>query len=75
MIGAKYLVSFIDNYSRRYWMYIIKKKSDVFQMFKEHNRWVELEFEKMIKFFRTNNSGDYIDDKFLIFCKQEDIKR
>lgn len=56
-------------------MYIIKKKSDVFQMFKEHNRWVELEFEKMIKFFRTNNSGDYIDDKFLIFCKQEDIKR
>lgn len=56
-------------------MYIIKKKSDVFQMFKEHNKWVELEFEKMIKFFRTNNSGDYTDDKFLIFCKQEDIKR
>lgn len=56
-------------------MYIIKKKSDVFLMFKEHNRWVELEFEKMIKFFRTNNSGEYTDDKFLIFCKQKDIRR
>ncbi|GJX00333.1 retrovirus-related pol polyprotein from transposon TNT 1-94 [Tanacetum coccineum] len=32
--GAKYFVSFIDDYSRRCWVYPIKKKSDVFEVFK-----------------------------------------
>ncbi|GJV06666.1 retrovirus-related pol polyprotein from transposon TNT 1-94 [Tanacetum coccineum] len=32
--GAKYFVSFIDDYSRRCWVYPINKKSDVFEVFK-----------------------------------------
>ena len=35
MGGAKYMVTFIDDYSRRYWVYPIKKKSDIFPVFKE----------------------------------------
>lgn len=31
--GAKYFVSFIDDYSRRCWMYPIKNKADVFPIF------------------------------------------
>ena len=42
--GAKYFVSFIDDYSRRIWVYPIKKKSDVFPVFKEFKTRVELEF-------------------------------
>ena len=41
--GAKYAVSFIDDYSKRLWMYSIKKKSDVFQIFKDFKARVELE--------------------------------
>ncbi|GKF41326.1 gag-pol polyprotein [Tanacetum coccineum] len=32
--GAKYFISFIDDYSRRCWVYPIKKKSYVFEVFK-----------------------------------------
>nr|GEV15644.1 Gag-Pol polyprotein [Tanacetum cinerariifolium] len=32
--GAKYFVSFLDDYSRRCWVYPIKKKSVVFEVFK-----------------------------------------
>ena len=41
--GAKYFVSFIDDYSRRCWEYPIKKKADVFSVFKAYKARVELE--------------------------------
>ena len=46
MGGAKYLVTFIDNYFRRYWVYLIKKMSEVFLVFKEFKARVELKSRK-----------------------------
>ncbi|KAH9801106.1 hypothetical protein KPL71_000900 [Citrus sinensis] len=75
MGGAKYMVTFIDDYSRRCWVYPIKKKSDVFPVFKEYKARVELESSKKIKCLRTDNGGEYTDGEFLAFCKQEGIQR
>ncbi|KAH9726512.1 hypothetical protein KPL70_008282 [Citrus sinensis] len=75
MGGAKYMVTFIDDYSRRCWVYLIKKKSDVFPVFKEYKARVELESGKKIKCLRTDNGGEYTDGEFLAFCKQEGIQR
>ncbi|KAE8671264.1 Detected protein of unknown function [Hibiscus syriacus] len=47
--GAKYFVSFIDDYSRRCWVYPIKKKSDVFSTFKNFKARVELDSGNKIK--------------------------
>ena len=46
--GAKYFVSFIDDYSKRYWVYPVKKKSHVFPVFKALKAQVELESRKKI---------------------------
>jgi len=73
--GAKYLVSFIDDYSRRLWVYPIKKKSDVFAIFKEFKAKLELELGKKIKCLRTDNGGEYIDGDFQTFCRQAGIQR
>ncbi|KAH9651797.1 Integrase catalytic domain-containing protein [Citrus sinensis] len=75
MGGAKYMVTFIDDYSRRCWVYPIRKKSDVFLVFKEYKMRVELESSKKIKCLRTDNGGEYTDGEFLAFCKQEGIQR
>ncbi|KAH9668902.1 Integrase catalytic domain-containing protein [Citrus sinensis] len=75
MGGAKYMVTFIDDYSRRCWVYLIKKKSDIFSVFKEYKARVELESSKRIKCLRTDNGGEYTDGEFLAFCKQEGIQR
>ena len=56
-------------------MYPIKKKSDVFPVFKEFKAQVELETGKRIKCLRTDNGGEYTDGNFLAFCKQEGMKR
>ena len=69
MGGAKYMVTFINDYYKRCWVYPIKKKSNVFPMFKQYKARVELEFGKRIKCLRTNNDGEYTDGEFLTFCK------
>ena len=69
MGGAKYMVTFINDYFRRCWVYPIKKKSDVFLVFKEYKARVELESDKKIKCLRMDNGGEYTDGK------QEGIQR
>ncbi|KAE8674537.1 hypothetical protein F3Y22_tig00111745pilonHSYRG00059 [Hibiscus syriacus] len=73
--GAKYFVSFIDDYSRRCWVHPIKKKSDVFSTFKNFKAWVELDSGNKIKCFRTDNGGEYTSEEFDDFCRKECIKR
>ncbi|KAE8657742.1 hypothetical protein F3Y22_tig00116983pilonHSYRG00074 [Hibiscus syriacus] len=73
--GAKYFVSFIDDYSRRCWVYPIKKKSDVFSTFKNFKARVELDSGNKIKCFRTDNGGEYTSEEFDDFCRKEGIKR
>ncbi|KAH9657251.1 hypothetical protein KPL70_022991 [Citrus sinensis] len=75
MGGAKYMVTFIDDYSRRCWVYPIKKKSDVFLVFKEYKARVELESGKKIKCLRTDNGGEYTNGEFFAFCKQEEAAK
>nr|GEW63199.1 retrovirus-related Pol polyprotein from transposon TNT 1-94 [Tanacetum cinerariifolium] len=74
--GAKYFVSFTDDYSRRCWVYPIKKKkSNVFEVFKVYKARVKLDYGKKNKCLRTYNQGEYTGDEFDTFCKQEGIKR
>ncbi|XP_052200838.1 uncharacterized mitochondrial protein AtMg00300-like [Diospyros lotus] len=46
--GAKYFVSFIDDYFRRCWVYPIKRKAYVFPVFKVYKARMELESRKKI---------------------------
>ncbi|GJU10254.1 putative ribonuclease H-like domain-containing protein [Tanacetum coccineum] len=55
-------------------VYPIKKKSDVFEVFKVYKARVELDSGKKIKCLRTNNGGEYTSDEFDTFCRQEGIK-
>ena len=73
--GARYFVSFIDDFSKRCWVYPIRRKADVLAVFKTFKARVELESGKKIKCLRTDNEGEYTCDEFDNFCQHECIKR
>jgi len=56
--GARYFVSFIDDFSRRCWVYPIRRKANVIAVFKTFKALVELESGKNIKCLRTDNGGE-----------------
>ena len=55
--GSSYFVSFIDDFSRKVWVYMLKKKSNVFTVFKWFTALVENITGRTIKCLRTDNGG------------------
>jgi hypothetical protein len=50
-----YYFIFIDDYSRKCWIYFLKAKSDTFDKFKEYKAFIENKTGKHIIILRTNN--------------------
>ena len=73
--GVEYLVTFIDDRSKKTWIYFLKTKDEVFSRFKEFKALVENLTGKRIKVLRSDNGGEYIDKEFTGFCAREAIKR
>ena len=51
--GDKYIILFVDDYSRMMEVMFLKQKSDAFQMFKWYISRVEKEMRKFLKFLRS----------------------
>jgi transposase InsO family protein len=73
--GYVYYVSFIDDYSRKTWIYFLKTKDEVFSKFKEFKALIENLSERKIKILRSDNGGEYTSKEFVNFCKDVGIKR
>ena len=70
-----YYVSFIDEFSRKTWIYFLKNKDEVFSKFKEFKALIENHTEKKIKTFRSDNGGEFKTNEFKDLCKDLGIKR
>ena len=62
--GYEYYVTFIDDYSRKTWIYFLKNKSEVFGKFKEFKALIENHSERIIKTPRLDNAGEYTSKSF-----------
>ena len=57
--GYEYYVTFIDDYSRKTWIYFLKAKDEVFGKFKEFKALIENHSERRVKALRTKNGREY----------------
>ena len=73
--GYVYYVSFINDYSRKTWIYFLKRKDEVFGKFKEFKALIENHSNKKIKTPRSDNGGEYTSKDFDGFYKDAGIKR
>jgi histone deacetylase 1/2 len=58
--GHNYYVSFVDAYSRFTWLYLIKRKSDVFNVFLQFQSHVERLLKNKIVHVQSDWGGEYI---------------
>lgn len=71
--GYKYFVTFIDDYSRKLFTFPMKMKSEVFDLFVKFKTLAENQTEKKLKIIRSDNDGEYVNNKFDNFCKENGI--
>ena len=73
--GFSYFTTFIDDFSRKTWVYFLKKKDEVFSKFKEFKALVENATNRRIRVLRSDNGGEYTSKEFNNFCKDAGIKK
>ena len=69
----EYFVTFIDDYSRYGYVYLMHHKSDTFEKFKEYRAEVENQLGKSIKILRSDRGGEYLDRDFEEFLVEHGI--
>ena len=73
--GKRYIITFVDDYSRKTWVYFLQNKSEAFIAFRSYKVQVEKEIGSSIKVLLTDRGGEYISREFETFCENNGIKR
>lgn len=68
--GARYFVTFIDDFSRKVYVFTMKSKAEVFDKFVEYKARVENEHNRKIKTLRTDNGKEYVNKIFDNYLKK-----
>ena len=63
--GYSYCITFIDDYSRKTWIYFLKAKSKVFDRFWKIKTLLENQTGKKIRVLRIDNGGEYTSNEFM----------
>src|SRR6266496_3742894 len=66
----RYFLTFTDDLSRYGYIYLMKRKPETFEKFKEFQSEVENHRNKKIKFLRSDRGGEYLTYKFGLHLKQ-----
>ena len=66
--GCLHYVLFIDDYSRKSWIYFLKVKSKTFDKFKEFKALIENQTGRHIRILRSDNGGEFESNEYDDFC-------
>lgn len=71
----RYIITFINDYSRKLWTYFLNLKSKAFTMFKKFKSLVEKETGNAICCLQTDRGGEFTLQEFNEYCSSNGIAR
>ncbi|CAM8965989.1 unnamed protein product [Rhodiola kirilowii] len=71
----RYALVFVDDFSRKGWIYFLCEKNEAFTLFKSFKIMVEKETGAAISCLRTDRGGEFTSSSFNSFCEEQGIKR
>ena len=73
--GHRFFVTFIDDFSRKTWVFFLSHKSQVLDKFRQFVHLVETSTGKRVQTLRTDNGGEFTSTAFSDFCASKGISR
>ena len=68
--GSRFVLTFINDFSRYCWVYFLKLKSKVFETLKVWKSLVENACGNKIKILRTENGKEYVNKILQYICEE-----
>jgi len=73
--GRRYMMTIIDDFSRKVWVYFLRHKNETFPTFKKWKTLVKTQTGKKVKKLRTDNGLEFCSGDFNEFCTNHGIAR
>lgn len=73
--GARYFITFIDDFVRKLWVYLISNKNQVLDKFWQFVHVMENYARHTVWTLRSNNGGEYTSQVFHNFCSSKEITK
>ncbi|RVX02576.1 Retrovirus-related Pol polyprotein from transposon TNT 1-94 [Vitis vinifera] len=71
--GFQYFVTFIDDYSRCTWLFLMKNRAELFSIFQKFYAEIQTQFNISIRVLRSNNAREYFSTPFTSFISHNGI--
>ena len=71
----RYMITFIDDFSRKVWVYFLTEKSEAFVSLKNFKSLVEKATGSNIIGLRTDRGGEFTSNEFTSFYRENDIRK
>ena len=72
--GNKYIITFVGDYTRMCFVYLLKDESQAFETFKNFHIWNRNELQWCIGSLHTGNGGEYTSNDFESYLRQHGIR-
>ena len=72
-LGFKYFVTFVDDYSRATWLYLMRNRSELFSNFCAFVNEVQTQFSLPVRVLRSDNAKEYFSKPFSDFMTHRGI--
>jgi len=73
--NLKYILTFIDEFSRKAWVYLMKEKSEAINNILNFLKYIDNNFENKIQNFKSDNGREYNNSKIKKYCRKMGIKK
>lgn len=71
--GSKYLLVIVDDYSRRVAVHFLTHKSEATDALTDYIRTAETQIARQVKRIRTDNGGEFVNDRLAHFLRHKGI--
>ena len=72
-LGFQYFVTFIDDYSRCTWLFLMKNRAELYSIFQKFYAEILTQFNISIRVLRSVNAREYFSAPFISFMSQHGI--
>ena len=72
-LGFRYFITFIDDYSRCIWLFLMKTRVELFFIFQKFHAEICTQFNTYIRILRSDNAKEYFSTSLSSFMSSHEI--